>query len=153
MAAAAADATRRPRRDAGTRTGTGASPGARVWLWSTVGLTVGAAIAAVALAPPADAPAGRSLTWLLFIGSSVHVASTGWLFGLADVRRIAAARRSRFVVVPGFIFLASALTAAALTPAQLTWVLVPYFGWQFFHFQKQNLGWRHSPRPRRRSPG
>jgi hypothetical protein len=30
--------------------------------------------------------------------------------------------------------------AGVLTPRQFEWVLLPYFCWQFFHFQKQNLG-------------
>jgi hypothetical protein len=27
-----------------------------------------------------------------------------------------------------------------LSPASFTWLLLPFFGWQFFHFAKQNLG-------------
>ena len=33
-----------------------------------------------------------------------------------------------------------AVTAAAATPAAMAWLLLAYFAWQFFHFQKQNLG-------------
>jgi hypothetical protein len=29
---------------------------------------------------------------------------------------------------------------ATLTPAAATWLLLPFFAWQFFHFAKQNLG-------------
>jgi hypothetical protein len=97
-------------------------------------------VAAVALAPPASAPPTRALTWLLFLGSSVHVASTGWLYTLADVRAYAAKRPLRYRWVPVGLIVGGAATAAIFSPTQLAWLLLPYFAWQFFHFHKQNLG-------------
>jgi hypothetical protein len=38
------------------------------------------------------------------------------------------------------LVLAGALTATLVAPAAFGWLLLPYFGWQFVHFQKQNLG-------------
>ena len=70
---------------------------ARAWLWGTVALSAGAFAAAVALAPPASAAPIRGLAWLLFLGSSVHVAATGWLYSLPDVRAHATARPLRYV--------------------------------------------------------
>jgi len=35
---------------------------------------------------------------------------------------------------------AAAAPAALLRPSVVTWLLLPFFGWQFLHFQKQNLG-------------
>src|ERR1700689_3008732 len=58
----------------------------RAWLLATVALTLAALAGAVALGPGASAAPGRALAWLLFLGSSVHVAGTGWLYTLADVR-------------------------------------------------------------------
>lgn len=113
---------------------------ARAWLWLTVALTGGAFIVAVALAPPASAAPGRGLAWVLFAGSSVHVASTGWLYTLGDVRSYAASRPLRFWWAPAALVLSGALAAALLSPASLAWLLLPFFGWQFFHFTKQNLG-------------
>jgi len=113
---------------------------ARAWLWLTVGLTGGAFGVAVALAPPASAAPGRGLAWVLFAGSSAHVASTGWLYTLGDVRSYAASKPLRFWWVPAALVLSGALAAAVLSPASLTWLLLPFFGWQFFHFAKQNLG-------------
>jgi len=113
---------------------------ARAWLWLTVVLTGGAFAVAVALAPPASTPPGRGLAWVLFVGSSVHVASTGWLYTLGDVRSYAASRPLRFWRVPAVLVLSGALAAAVLSPAGLTWLLLPFFGWQFYHFAKQNLG-------------
>ncbi|HUA28021.1 MAG TPA: hypothetical protein VMC03_03990 [Streptosporangiaceae bacterium] len=119
-----------------------ACPGraARFWLTATVTLTLGAFATAIALAPPASAPPVRGLTWLLFVGSSVHVASTGWLYTLPEVRGYARQRPARLMLVPAGLIMAGAATAALVSPAALTWCLLPYYGWQFFHFQKQNLG-------------
>ena len=95
---------------------------------------------AVALAPPASARPDRGLDWVLFIGSSVHVASTGWFYTLGDIRSYAASRPWRFHRVPIALVLTGAASAALLSPSAVSWLLLPFFGWQFFHFQKQNLG-------------
>jgi hypothetical protein len=112
----------------------------RAWLWGTVALSAGAFGGAVVLAPPASAAPVRGLAWLLFLGSSVHVAATGWLYTLPDVRGYAAARPVRYVWIPAGLVVAGAVIAAVLSPAVMAWLLLAYFGWQFFHFQKQNLG-------------
>jgi hypothetical protein len=112
----------------------------RLWLWSTVLVTAGALITAILVAPPrAEAPA-RGLAWLLFIGSSVHVASTGWLYTVPDVRAYAVTRPARYIWIPIGLIAAGAVAAFVFSPSQLAWLLLPYFAWQFFHFQKQNLG-------------
>ncbi len=117
-----------------------ASPRARAWLAGTVILTLGAAGAAIALAPPAGAPAPEGLAFLLFIGSSVHVASTGWFYTVPEVRAHMRRHRARYIWWP-IALIAGACTIAATMPrAALYWLLLPYFGWQFFHYQKQNLG-------------
>jgi hypothetical protein len=113
---------------------------ARAWLWGTVALSAGAFAGAVVLAPPASAAPIRGLAWLLFLGSSVHVAATGWLYTLPDVRAHVTARPLRYVWIPAGLVVTGAVTAAALSPAAMAWLLLAYFAWQFFHFQKQNLG-------------
>ena len=127
-------------RDGQAQTGQARAGQTRAWLWGTVALSAGAFGAAVVLAPPASAAPVRGLAWLLFLGSSVHVAATGWLYTLPDVRAHAAARPLRYVWVPAGLVVTGAVTAAAMSPAVMAWVLLAYFGWQFFHFQKQNLG-------------
>lgn len=112
----------------------------RAWLWGTVALSAGAFGAAVVLAPPASAAPIGGLAWLLFLGSSVHVAATGWLYTLPDVRAHVGARPARYVWIPAGLVVAGAVTAAVLSPAAMAWLLLAYFAWQFFHFQKQNLG-------------
>lgn len=113
---------------------------ARWWLIATLGLTVGAAVTAIELAPTGSAPAPEGLAFLLFVGSSVHVASTGWFYTVPPVRRHMRGHRGRYVWVP-IALITGASAVAAVTPVRLLyWLLLPYFGWQFFHFHKQNLG-------------
>ena len=73
---------------------------AHAWLWTTALLTAAALACAVVLAPPAGAPPVPALTWLLFTGSSVHVASTGWLFTMPAVRAYAREHVVRCVWAP-----------------------------------------------------
>jgi hypothetical protein len=94
----------------------------------------------IALAPPASAAPLRALTWLLFLGSSVHVAATAYLFTLPEVRDHAMTHPGRYVRAPAGLIVAAALVAVLVTPAHYGWVLLPYFCWQFSHFQKQNIG-------------
>jgi hypothetical protein len=115
-------------------------PLARRWLWATIALTAGAFVIAAAFAPSGSAAPDRGLAWVLFAGSSAHVASTGWLYTLRDVRSYAVSHPWRFIRVPVLLMIAGAAAAATLTPAAMTWLLLPFFAWQFFHFAKQNLG-------------
>jgi hypothetical protein len=110
------------------------------WPWATAALTLGAVAVAIALAPPASAAPVTALTWLLFVGSSVHVAATGWLYTQPEVRAYARQHRARLVRLPVALILGSAVAAALVSPALTAWCLLPYYAWQFFHFQKQNVG-------------
>jgi hypothetical protein len=113
---------------------------ARAWLTGTIALTVAAVVFAIALAPPGGAPAPEGLTFLLFIGSSVHVASTAWFYTVPEVRAHMRAHRQRFVWWPLALMAGAGAIAMLVPTAALDWLLLPYFGWQFFHYQKQNLG-------------
>jgi hypothetical protein len=112
----------------------------RAWLWTTVLLTAAALVSAVLLAPSAGAAPVRGLSWLLFTGSSVHVASTAWLFTVPAVRAYAAQHLVRCLWVPVSLIVIAGAVAAATSPAIFQWLLLPYFGWQFYHYQKQNIG-------------
>jgi len=70
----------------------------------------------------------------------MHVASTGWLYTLPEVRIHAAQNPRRYVWMPIALIVAAATIAALASASELAWLLLPYFAWQFFHFQKQNLG-------------
>jgi hypothetical protein len=113
---------------------------ARAWLVATALVTAGAIGAAIALAPPAGASPSRALAWLLFTGSSVHVASTGWFYTQREVRAHMREHRVRYLWVPLGLIAGAAALAFLLTPSTLEWPLLAYFAWQFFHYQKQNLG-------------
>jgi hypothetical protein len=110
------------------------------WLAATVVLTIGALALAVVMAPPRSASAGLGLGWLLFVGSSVHVAGTGWLYTLDEVRAHALRHQARYVWAPVGLVVGGATASLAFPPLVLAWLLAPYFAWQFVHFQKQNLG-------------
>jgi hypothetical protein len=112
----------------------------RVWLWTSLLLTLSALIAAALLAPTGNAVPVRSLTLLLFLGSSVHVATTGYLFTEADIRAHVVEHRARYVGVPILLIAAAATLACIVSGRALTWLLLPYFAWQFLHFYKQNIG-------------
>ena len=119
---------------------TGGSAGARAWLAGTVTVTLAAAGAAIALAPAAGAPTSEGLAFLLFTGSSVHVASTGWFYTVPEVRAHMRRHPARYIWLPIALIAGAGAIAASVPRAALYWLLLPYFGWQFFHYQKQNLG-------------
>jgi hypothetical protein len=112
----------------------------RGWLAGTILVSLGAFAAAILLAPSASEEPGRALAALLFLGSSVHVASTAWFYTLPEIRAHALAHRGRYVVAPFALIVGTAATAVLVPYEQLQWALLAYFAWQFFHFQKQNLG-------------
>src|SRR5437764_1245561 len=105
-----------------------------------MGCTLGAFALTIGLAPAGSTSPSRGLQWLLFVASSVHVASTGWFFTLPEVRAHAGAHKGRYVVGPAILVATTAVTAVLVAPGRFTWLLLGFFGWQFFHFQKQNLG-------------
>lgn len=115
-------------------------PAAKRWWQATVGLTLAAFAVAVLTAPGPSKQPALGLVVLLFLGSSVHVASTSALFLLPEVRGHANKNRRRYVVAPCSLIATSALLAAFLPFEQLRWLLLAFYAWQFFHFQKQNLG-------------
>lgn len=110
------------------------------WLWTSLFLTCGAIAACMVLAPQAGRSPDFVLAWLLFLGSSVHVASTGWLFTNADARRHAWERRGRFVWAPLGLVATGMIIAVAASPRLVAWAVLLLLAWQLHHFQKQNLG-------------
>jgi hypothetical protein len=92
------------------------------------------------LAPAGTTTPGRALGPLLFLGSSVHVAATGWFYTVPEIRAHALTHRGRYVYAPAALIAGSALAAMVVPDRWIQWALIGYFGWQFFHFQKQNLG-------------
>lgn len=112
----------------------------RTWLLGTVAVTVLAVAGAAALGPRGEDRGGTALALALFVGTSVHVASTGWFVVLPEVRAHARGHPRRFLHVPALLIAGTAALAASTSPAQLRWVLLAFLGWQFVHFHRQNLG-------------
>ncbi|ROO90837.1 hypothetical protein EDD29_8576 [Actinocorallia herbida] len=110
------------------------------WLYGTLLLSLGAFGVVILLAPAAGTDPGRVLVGLLFLGSSMHVAATGWFYTLPEIRSHARARLGRYATVPLALVAGTAAVAAALPESAFRWALYAFFAWQFFHFQKQNLG-------------
>lgn len=111
-----------------------------IWLSGTVALTLGCYAVTIALAPAGSASPVPALGGLLFLGTSVHVATTAWFWSVPDVRGHMLARRGRYVLAPLALIAGTALLAAAMPPRAFAWLLPAFLAWQFFHFQKQNLG-------------
>ena len=103
-------------------------------------MTAGAAVAAIVLAPPGSAPAPEGLAFLLFAGSSVHVASTAWFYTVPEVRAHVRLHKPRYLWWPLALITGAGAIALLVPRTAFYWLLLPYFGWQFFHYQKQNLG-------------
>lgn len=111
-----------------------------MWLVGTVAITALAIAAAALLGPHGEDRGGTTLALALFVGTSVHVASTGWFFILPEVRSHARRNPGRFLLAPPALIGIAAACAALASPAQLRWVLLGFLGWQFAHFHRQNLG-------------
>lgn len=112
----------------------------RLWLAATVAVTVAPLAVLPVVAPGASAHPIAGLGWALFVGSSVHVAATGWFYSVPEVRSHMRAHPGRFFYAPAALLVAGAALAVLLSTRELRWVLLGFFAWQFFHFQKQNLG-------------
>ena len=112
----------------------------RSWFALTLLATVAPFGLAIALAPDGKSAPGPTLAWLLFMGTSVHVAATAWLYSLPEVRACAHGARTRHLVAPLMLVAAGAAAAGVLSIDQFAWVLAPFLAWQLFHFQRQNLG-------------
>ena len=132
MAAEGAECSSRPDTDTAE---------ARTWRWVIVMVTAGALVGAAVLSLTSAGRPDRLLAWLLFVGSSVHVASTGWFFTSSDVRKHAVVDdRRRLVMLPLGLVVCCGVAGLLLPAASLSWMLLPFFVWQFHRFQKQNLG-------------
>jgi hypothetical protein len=112
----------------------------RVWLIGMLTGTLAAFAATIALAP--DGPEGptKALLLVTFVGGAGHVATTAWFYTVPAVRAHARANSWRYIWIPVLLIVGTAAVAAALPAEHFVWLLYGYFGWQFFHFQKQNVG-------------
>jgi hypothetical protein len=119
-----------------------AAPAEATWWRTAIVVVTAASLLGVAfLAPGGAEKPSHVLAWLLFVGSSMHVASTGWFFTSPSVRRHAVDDETRaLIVVPLCLVLGCVACALLLPSKRLSWLLLLFFAWQFHHFQKQNVG-------------
>ena len=92
------------------------------------------------VAPAVGSTPSQVLGTLVVVGYAGHIAVTGWLWTVPDVRTMVCTRRARLIAVPAMVVIVSALVSVATTGRVLRVLLVVFFAWQFFHFQRQNLG-------------
>ena len=89
--------------------------------------------------PHADA-APNILTALVFIGANFHVAATSWFYTDKPMWDFFRANPTRYLVVPGALIVGSAALFYFVEPAWRGYLLIGFFCWQLWHYQKQNLG-------------
>jgi hypothetical protein len=77
---------------------------------------------------------------LVVVAYAGHVAATGWLWSVPEVRRTVRTHRIRLVGVPVALVAAAAVLAVVVPGQLLGYALLGFFGWQFSHFRRQNLG-------------
>ena len=107
---------------------------------SLLAVTVGSLVGTAALAPTHGHALPVAFAWLLFFGSSVHVAATAALFVFTDVRAHARARLTRYVAIPLLLIALGMLASVWMKGEAWALLLLGLFSWQLWHYQKQNLG-------------
>ncbi|GAB2458443.1 hypothetical protein [Jatrophihabitans fulvus] len=112
----------------------------RVWTAALLLVTLAPLAVLPAVAPAGSAPPAAALGFALFVGSSVHVASSAWFYTVGEVREHMAEHPVRYYLVPAGLVASGAVLAAVMPEHAMVAVLLAFFAWQFWHFQKQNLG-------------
>jgi hypothetical protein len=109
----------------------------------TAGLVV-ATVTPLVLAPLLAPSRGRGTSEiigiLVVVAYAGHVAVTGWLWSVPDVRLTVRTQPMRLIGVPVSLVLVAAILAMVLPGHLLGCLLLGFFAWQFSHFQRQNLG-------------
>lgn len=80
------------------------------------------------------------LVCLNFVGANFHVASTGWFFTDPQMRGHFRAHPVRYLVVPVLAVVVAAALFQFADRTQRGYLLVAFFCWQLWHYQKQNIG-------------
>src|SRR5258708_2493610 len=115
--------------------------GRSLWWAATFGLTVGVAGLLIALGQRGATNTGGGIqTIVLFMGADVHVAATAFFYTLRPTRTYFGAHPLRYWLAPLGLVVGGAVLAVTLPPAALAYVLIAHGIWQWWHYQKQNLG-------------
>lgn len=123
------------------RAGVAESPTGRSRLAAGLALsTVGPLALAPVLAPGRGSGTSEVLGVLVVVAYAGHVAVTGWLWTVPDVRLTVRNRPARLIVVPAMLVAVAVGVAVSLPGHLISSLLLGFFVWQFSHFQHQNLG-------------
>jgi len=77
---------------------------------------------------------------LTFVGANFHVAASAWFYTDRSLYPHFRARPMRYLLVPVLLIVAAAAVFQFGSPLLRGCLLVPFFGWQLWHYQKQNVG-------------
>ena len=77
---------------------------------------------------------------IVFLGSNFHVALTGWFYTDSEMLTHFRARPVRYLLVPGILIPGSAAAFYFLDRSVSIYLVLAFFGWQLWHYQKQNVG-------------
>lgn len=75
-----------------------------------------------------------------FLGSSVHVGATGFFYSDGEVRSFFRQNRWRYYFIPAALILGTGLTFSVADNETTAYLVLGYFAWQTYHYQKQNYG-------------
>jgi hypothetical protein len=87
-----------------------------------------------------SAPAQNALLVLSFFGANFHVAATGWFYTDPAMRAHFRSKPMRYLIVPALLVAGSAALFLVASQSQRSYLLVVFFCWQLWHYQKQNVG-------------
>lgn len=102
--------------------------------------TVTPLVLAPLLAPSRGSGIAPTIGILVVVAYAGHVAVTGWLWTVPDVRQTVRTHRMRLIGVPVTLVVVAAVLALVLPGHLVGCLLLGFFAWQFRHFQHQNLG-------------
>ena len=111
-----------------------------IWVSATLGVTGLGFAAAIAFSSGHEHHAHTQYHLPAVRASSMHVASTAWFASVKDVRAHLREQPKRYVFAPLAAVVVAASVAAATTENQFISLLLAFYAWQFFRFQKQNFG-------------
>jgi len=106
------------------------------------------ALAAVSLLPVLSLATARAFAFpalndfnfaIAFLATGFHVALTPFFYLEPELKELRRQHPARFVWVP-LLLCAGTATLVASLPASLPGVILFYFAWQLYHFQRQNVG-------------
>ena len=88
---------------------------------------------------PLNTPVGSIRTLLLFL-STAHVPATLFFYTDSEFSEIIRNRRARYIYLPVVLTLATGLVVAFANTTALAFVFLIFWGWQAFHYGRQNVG-------------